>query len=105
MLKIVSTGQFDNSVHTSENTMVKLMLSSPDKLTPKLIRLWGEDSDKLPLSYLTLAQGEGGVKKVNEIEYYINVMGRMTFTDEISYSQYAPTDKPGIGGSVFLHLC
>ena len=101
MLKIVSTGQFDNSVHTSENTMVKLMLSSPDKLTPKLIRLWGEDSDKLPLSYLTLAQGEGGVKKVNEIEYYINVTGRMTFTDEISYSQYAPTDKPGIGGSVF----
>ena len=72
MLKVVSTGNFDNSVHTSENTMVKLMVTSPDKLSPKLIRLWGEDSDRLPLTLLTMGQGAAGVKKVNEVEYYLN---------------------------------
>lgn len=101
MLKIVSTGKFDNSEHTSENTMAKLMLTQPDKLTSKLVRLWGEDSDKLPLSHMTLGQGEGGIKKVNESDYYINVMGRMTYTDEVVYSQYASTDKPGLAGAPF----
>lgn len=101
MLKIVSTGNFDNAVHTSENTMVKLMLSQPDKLSPKLIRLWGEDSDKLPLTLLTVGQGEAGVKKVNDIEYYVNVMGRMTFTDECVYTEYASNAKPGLAGAPF----
>lgn len=101
MLRVVSTGNFDNSIHTSENTMVKLMLTSPDKLSSKLVRLWGQDSDKLPLTHMTLGQGESGVKKVNEVEYYLNVIGRMTFTDEIEYNQYGPSDKPGYGGAPF----
>lgn len=101
MLKFVSTGKFDNSIHTSENTMVKLMLTKPDQLSPKLVRLWGADSDKLPLTSLTLGQGEAGVRKINEIEYTINVMGRMTYTDSCSYNQYGASDKPGIGGSSF----
>lgn len=101
MLKVVSTGTFDNSIHSSENTMVKLMINSPDKLSPKLIRLFGQDSDKLPLTLLTIGQGEAGVKKVNDIEYYINVMGRLTFTEECAYNEYASNAKPGLGGAPF----
>ena len=101
MLKVVSAGNFDNSEHTSENTLVKLMINQPDKLSPKLIRLWGEDSDKLPLTFATLGQGEAGVKKVNDVEYYVNVMGRMTFTDECQYNEYAAGSTPGKNGTPF----
>lgn len=101
MLKVVSTGNFDNSEHTSENTLVKLMLSQPDKLSSKLIRLWGEDSDRLPLTLATVGQGESGVKKVNDVEYTINVMGRLTYTDECVFNEYASNATPGRNGTPF----
>lgn len=101
MIKTIQTGAFDATGHTSENSLVKLMLNKPSLLSPKLVYLWGKDNDKFPLTFTTLGQGEQGKYEVNDVEYTLKVMGRITHTDEVVFCQYAAGTKPGIGFSPF----
>jgi len=101
MLQVVKQGEFDAKGHTNENSLVKLMLSKPSALSSKLIYLWGKDSDKFPLTFTTMGQGAQGKYEVNNVEYTLKVMGRITHTDEVVYNQYVTGSKPGLGYAPF----
>ncbi len=102
MIRNVTTARYDDSIHTSENTLVRLMLAQPDKLSKRLIYKWGKDSDKFPLTVLTEGQeGNASENPVNSIEYTLDIMGRITHTDELVYAEYAPTVTVGKGYTPF----
>jgi hypothetical protein len=102
MIGTVTKAAFDDSVHTSENTLVRLMLSKTDKLSKRLIYQWGKDSDKFPLTFLTEGQeGKVSEHEVNSIEYTLDIMGRISNTDEIAYAEYAAGGTVGLGYAPF----
>lgn len=101
MIREVRSTTFDASGHSSETSMARLMISSPDVISNKLTFVWGEDSDKFPLTFLTEGQGKTGMYEVNNVEYTMPVMGRISFTDTLTYTAYTSANKPGLGGAYF----
>jgi hypothetical protein len=101
MFREVRETTFDANGHSNENSMARLMISSPDVISNKLTFIWGEDSDKFPLTFLTEGQGNTGMWEVNNVEYLMPIMGRIAFTDTCMYSAYTGSDSPGLGGAPF----
>jgi len=101
MIREVRTTTFDASGHSSEKSMARLMISSPDVMSNKLTFHWGEDSDKFPLTFLTEGQGPTGMYEVNNVEYTMPVMGRLSFSDTIVFNAYSSGSYPGLGGAYF----
>lgn len=93
--------QYDSRGYTDENSLAKLMLTAPDKINNKLTYLWGSDSSKFPLHMMTEGQGASGIKEVNDVQYYWEIMGRMKHTEEIVSHTYISTDKPGLNHTPF----
>ncbi len=60
---------------TDENSLANALLTEPDKLSPVLTHLAGQEDKRFPLSFLT--EGMNNVKYINDIEYDYPVMGRL----------------------------
>lgn len=60
---------------TDENSLANALLTEPDKLSPVLTHLAGQEDKRFPLSFLT--EGLNNVKYINDIEYDYPVMGRL----------------------------
>jgi len=102
MIRTVNEGKFDAQAYTNENSLYKLMLTKPDMVSKKLTYHLGNDSSKFPLTFMTQAQGKTAMHETNDVEYTLPVMGRLVFTESVSYNQYtAGTEKPGLGHAPF----
>ena len=95
---------YNSDKYNDENTLYNFKLISPAKLKKNLTYLWGKDSDKFPLSFLT--EGQGAMKsmtplKLDDTQYTWDVMGRMKHTSPIISLSNINILEPGKGHSAF----
>lgn len=96
-LQVVSRGKYDDRGYSNEETIARLMLAKPEKISSVLTYTYGMDDDRFPLTFLTEGQGSVGVKDIDGDEWTWDVMGRMKFHD---YIVHAPSSgQPGKGGA------
>ncbi len=99
-MKVISTGKFDDRGYSNEESIAHLQLQKPVEINSFLTYNWGMDDDRFPLSFMTEGQGKSGVTDVDTIQWTWGTMGRMKFTDCVTYFNTAVT-QPGVGGATF----
>ena len=99
-LREVSRGNYDDRGYSNEETIAHLMLERPEEINATLTYTYGMDDDRFPLSFYTEGQGAKGTVEVATIQWTWDTMGRMKFTDFVTYLNTAIT-KPGLGGTEF----
>lgn len=100
MAKILSTTTYLPSVHTDEQSLMKMALTVPDKVGKTITYLYGKDSDKFPLTFMTEGQGEAGMEAINDVQYTYDVQGKMRLHGIVAYYDGTNT-KPGLGYNPF----
>lgn len=91
---------YDSNTYNDENTLYNFKLLSPVKLKKNLTHLWGKDSDKFPLSYLT--EGQGAFRSLapvalNDTQYTWDIIGRMKHTSPVIGLSIPSITEPGKG--------
>lgn len=99
-MKVLSQGRYDDRGYSNEESIANLQLTKPVELNTFLTYNYGMDDDRFPLSFMTEGQGKSGVVDISTVQWTWATMGRMKFTDFVTYFNTANT-KPGIGGSEF----
>lgn len=86
-VRMLSSTQFDSKTYTDENSLVKLMLAEPDKISALVTYLHGEDHTR-SFSFLSMTEGQGKMgrentgktKGINNVEYTYPVMESIPHT-------------------------
>lgn len=99
-MRVLSQGRYEDRGYSNEESIAYLQLQKPVEINSFLTYNYGMDDDRFPLSFMTEGQGSSGTVDVETVQWTWNTMGRMKFTDFITYFNSANT-KPGIGGSEF----
>lgn len=99
-MRILSQGRYDDRGYSNEESIAYLQLQKPVEINAFLTYNYGMDDDRFPLSFMTEGQGSSGVEDIATVQWTWSTMGRMKFTDFVTYFNAANT-KPGIGGSEF----
>ncbi len=98
--RVVHNEHFDDSGYTNNLSLTKARMVNPDHLNPVITHLMGQENKKFPLLYLTEGQNKGTKYiEIQDVEYDWPVFGRLRRTDAVAGHDYAPTDKPGYGGT------
>jgi len=89
---------------TDENVLYKGRLIQPEVLNRAITWLYGKDSDRMPLLYLT--EGQGNFKKMkpkalNDTQYTWPVFGRMKHTSKCIGLANTNNTKPGLNMGTF----
>ena len=95
---------YNADIYNDENTLYNFKLLSPAKLKKNLTYLWGKDSDKFPLSFLTEGQGAFKsieTKKLNDTQYTWDVIGRTKHISPVLGLVNATVTEPGKGFGQF----
>ena len=103
-MKEVQVTQYHSDQFTDENTLYKGRLLSPEKLNRGITWLYGKDSDRMPLLYLTEGQGNFKrikPKKLNDTQYTWPVFGRMKHTSKCLGLANTNNTKPGLNAGTF----
>ena len=96
-MRTISTGKYEDRGYSNEESIAYLQLSKPVEINAFLTYNYGMDDDRFPLSFMTEGQGLSGVKEVETVQWTWSTMGRMKFTDMVTYFNTAITE-PGRGG-------
>lgn len=99
-MRVLSQGRFEDRGYSNEESIAYLQLTKPVEINAFLTYNYGMDDDRFPLSFMTEGQGSSGVVDIATVQWTWNTMGRMKFTDFITYFNIANT-KPGLGGAEF----
>lgn len=99
-MRVLSVGRYDDRGYSNEESIANLQLQKPVELNMFLTYNYGMDDDRFPLSFMTEGQGAKGVKTVDTVQWTWKTMGRMHFTDYVTYFNKSNT-KPGLGGAEF----
>ncbi len=99
-LRVLEQGRFDDRGYSNEESIAYLQLTKPAEINAFLTYNYGMDDDRFPLSFYTEGQGAKGTVEVATIQWTWDTMGRMKFTDFVTYFNTAIT-KPGLGGTEF----
>jgi hypothetical protein len=99
-LRVLEQGRFDDRGYSNEESIAYLQLTKPAEINAFLTYNYGMDDDRFPLSFYTEGQGAKGTVEVPTIQWTWDTMGRMKFTDFVTYFNTAIT-KPGLGGTEF----
>ena len=99
-MHVVSQGRYDDRGYSNEESIANLQLQKPVEINSFLTYNFGMDDDRFPLSFMTEGQGSTGVVDIATVQWTWNTMGRMKFTDFVTYFNTANT-KPGLGGAEF----
>lgn len=99
-MRKLSTGRYDDRGYSNEESIANLQLTRPVELNAFLTYNYGMDSDRFPLSFMTEGQGSRGITTCKTVQWTWKTMGRMKFTDYVTYFNTANI-KPGIGGTEF----
>lgn len=99
-MRILSQGNYDDRGYSNEESIANLQLQKPVEINSFLTYNYGMDDDRFPLSFMTEGQGKSGVVDIETVQWTWPTMGRMKFTDFVTYFNTANT-KPGLGGAEF----
>lgn len=99
-MRILSQGKFEDRGYSNEESIAYLGLQKPVEINSFLTYNYGMDDDRFPLSFMTEGQGSSGTVDIDTVQWTWSTMGRMKFTDMVTYFNAANT-KPGIGGAEF----
>lgn len=96
-MRVLGTTRYEDRGYSNEESIAYLQLQKPVELNAFLTYNYGMDDDRFPLSFMTEGQGSSGVKDVATVQWTWSTMGRMKFTDMVTYFNTANT-QPGRGG-------
>ena len=99
-MRVLSQGKFEDRGYSNEESIAYLQLQKPVEINAFLTYNYGMDDDRFPLSFLTEGQGKAGVEDIDTVQWTWSTMGRMKFTDFVTYFNTANV-KPGLGGAEF----
>ena len=99
-MRVLSQGRFEDRGYSNEESIAYLQLTKPVEINAFLTYNYGMDDDRFPLSFMTEGQGSSGVVDIATVQWTWDTMGRMKFTDFVTYFNSANT-QPGIGGAEF----
>ena len=99
-MRILSQGKYEDRGYSNEESIAYLQLQKPVEINSFLTYNYGMDDDRFPLSFMTEGQGSSGTVDIATVQWTWNTMGRMKFTDFVTYFNTANT-KPGLGGAEF----
>lgn len=99
-MRILSQGKYEDRGYSNEESIAYLGLQKPVEINSFLTYNYGMDDDRFPLSFMTEGQGSKGTVDIATVQWTWSTMGRMKFTDFVTYFNTANT-KPGLGGAEF----
>ena len=99
-MRILSQGKYEDRGYSNEESIAYLQLQKPVEINAFLTYNYGMDDDRFPLSFMTEGQGSSGTVDIATVQWTWKTMGRMKFTDFVTYFNTANT-KPGLGGAEF----
>lgn len=99
-MRVLQQGLYEDRGYSNEESIAYLQLQKPVEINAFLTYNYGMDDDRFPLSFMTEGQGSSGVNDIATVQWTWSTMGRMKFTDFITYFNIANT-KPGLGGAEF----
>lgn len=99
-MRVLSQGKFEDRGYSNEESIAYLQLQKPVEINAFLTYNYGMDDDRFPLSFMTEGQGSSGTVDVATVQWTWSTMGRMKFTDFVTYFNTANT-KPGLSGAEF----
>lgn len=99
-MRVLSQGKFEDRGYSNEESIAYLQLQKPVEINAFLTYNYGMDDDRFPLSFMTEGQGSAGTVDIATVQWTWATMGRMKFTDFVTYFNAANT-KPGLGGAEF----
>lgn len=98
-MKVINQGRYEDRGYSNEESIAYLQLQKPVEINSFLTYNFGMDDDRFPLTFMTEGQGSVGVVDIDTVQWTWKTMGRMKFTDFITY---APTGSSiGKGGAEF----
>lgn len=97
-MRVLSQGKYEDRGYSNEESIAYLQLQKPVEINAFLTYNYGMDDDRFPLSFMTEGQGSSGTVEVATVQWTWNTMGRMKFTDFVTYFNAANT-APGQGGA------
>lgn len=99
-MRVLSQGKYEDRGYSNEESISYLQLQKPVEINSFLTYNYGMDDDRFPLSFMTEGQGSSGTVDIATVQWTWSTMGRMKFTDMVTYFNTANT-KPGLGGAEF----
>lgn len=99
-MRVLSQGKYEDRGYSNEESIAYLQLQKPVEINAFLTYNYGMDDDRFPLSFMTEGQGSAGTVDIATVQWYWNTMGRMKFTDFVTYFNGAD-QTPGKGGVEF----
>ena len=93
-------GNDEDRGYSNEESSSYLQRQKAVEINAFLTYKYGMDDDRFPLSFMTEGQGSSGTVDIATVQWTWNTMGRMKFTDFVTYFNTANT-KPGLGGAEF----
>ena len=99
-MRVLSQGKYEDRGYSNEESIAYLQLQKPVEINAFLTYNYGMDDDRFPLSFMTEGQGSSGTVDIATVQWTWSTMGRMKFTDFVTYFNIANT-KPGLGGAEF----
>ena len=99
-LRVIGQTRYEDRGYSNEESIAYLQLQKPEEINSFLTYNYGMDDDRFPLSFITEGQGSRGIKDVATVQWTWKTMGRMKFTDFVTYFNTAVI-KPGQNGSEF----
>lgn len=99
-MRILSQGKYEDRGYSNEESIAYLQLQKPVEINAFLTYNYGMDDDRFPLSFMTEGQGSSGTVDIATVQWTWSTMGRMKFTDFVTYFNTANT-KPGLAGAEF----
>lgn len=100
-MNVIRQGRYDDRGYSNEESIAYLQLQKPVEINSFITYNFGMDDDRFPLSFLTEGQGQKGVADIDTIQWTWKTMGRLKFTDKVTYCSAASSDKPGVNGAEF----
>ena len=98
-MRVVQQGKYDDRGYSNEESIANLQLTKPVEINSFLTYNYGMDDDRFPLSFMTEGQGRNGVVDSPTVQWTWDVMGRMKFSDKVTYC--ALSNNVGKGGVEF----
>lgn len=99
-MRVLSQGKYEDRGYSNEESIAYLQLQKPVEINSFLTYNYGMDDDRFPLSFMTEGQGSAGTVDIETVQWTWRTMGKMKFTDYVTYFNLANA-KPGLGGAEF----
>lgn len=99
-MRVLSQGKYEDRGYSNEESIAYLQLQKPVEINAFLTYNYGMDDDRFPLSFMTEGQGSSGTVDITTVQWTWSTMGRMKFTDFVTYFNTANTN-PGLAGAEF----